>query len=412
MRALPLAAACCCCLPLEAGAGPFGPGETLPPTVPAGFAITVAGAAAAPTSLAFSPDGNTLFVATLGGQVLAFPVLGGAALGPPRVFLDAIDTPLGVLATSQGVFVSGLDDSGGLVLRARDVDGDGMAEVREIVISGLPIGRHNTNGMAIGPDGMLYVANGNSTDSGFRSEGGPVEAPPFSGSLIRIDPAATGLTPSATMVVGTGWRNIYDVAFVPPGHPSLPAGRAVIPMNGPDGLEYPQPDGSTKVRPAGEDTLSILDVTNGVVEHFGFPWCLYDRDLGGLAGFTQDPDEGPCDPLPGAAFTGLVSPAAQAKPAALFDLHVSADGLAFNPGTSFPAAYDGDLFVAEFGNFFGDVPRGHKIVRVRFDAAGAVAAVEDFATAVTPLDLTFGPDGALWVADFAGLILRIANLLP
>ncbi len=59
------------------------------------------------------------------------------------------------------------------------------------MISGLPNGRHNTNGLAIGADGMLYITNGNSTDSGFGEEGGAPEVQPYSGSVLRVDPTAT-----------------------------------------------------------------------------------------------------------------------------------------------------------------------------------------------------------------------------
>jgi hypothetical protein len=258
---------------------------------------------------------------------------------------------------------------------------------------------------------MLYVVNGNASDSGFRDEGGGPDIQPYSGSLLRMDPAATDLTPAPGMVVGTGWRNVYDLAFVPAGHPSLTPGLAAVTMNGPDGMSYAQPDGSMKQRPVGEDTLSLLSVTDGVVEHFGFPWCLYDRANGGLTGFTQDPDEGSCAPLPAAASAGLAGSVQRAFPVALFGNHVSANGLAFNPGTNFPAEYNGDLFVTEFGNNPGGTEfAGHKIVRVRFGAAGEVTGVEDFMGSVAPLDLTFGPDGALWIADLSGLILRVAAL--
>ena len=397
----------------------FGAPDTVPPSVPVGFLALPAGVSVTPTSIAFSPDGSKLYAASLAGFVFSHTVVAGTLLGPPIPFLSNLSQPLGVLATEDGVFVSVTRGGKGAVLRARDANGDGVADTTEVVISELPIGRHETNGLAIGPDGMLYVANGNSTDSGFRAEGGTPDEPPFSGSLLRMDPKATNLTPRADMVVGTGWRNIYDVAFVPDGHPSLPAGFAAVPMNGPDGASYAQPDGGTKARPAGEDTLSLLDVLDDVVEHFGFPYCLYDRSKGGLAGYTQDPAEGECDPLPAKAFSGLaVSPlmegprAAQAKPIALFGQHVSADGLAFNPGGNFPASYAGDLFVTEFGNNPDENTAGHKVVRVRFGPGGEVVAVEDFMSALLPLDLTFAPDGSLWLADLSGLILRISALSP
>ena len=397
----------------SAAADPAGPAETLPPSVPIGFVITPGAVSLTATSLAFSPDGSTLYITSLLGRVFRYPVVAGLVAGPPSVFVQGLNQPLGVVATKDAVFIAdsvpGTLRASGIVLRATDADGAGEADQVETVISGLPNGRHNTNGLAIGPDGMLYITNGNATDSGFCEEGGPAEVQPYSGSVLRVDPTATGLTPSPEMVVATGWRNIYDIAFFPPGHPATTPGmmKAAVPMNGPDGLEYP-----AATRPTGEDTLSFFDAADGVVEHFGFPWCLYDRAKGGLAGFTQDASEGACDPLPAHAFTGLVGPAAQVKPSALFGTHVSANGLAFNPNTNFPAAYDNDLFVAEFGNLFGTLPLGHKIVRVRFGADGSVTAVEDFMTGILPLDLTFGPDGALWVADTTGVVLRIAGLVP
>jgi glucose/arabinose dehydrogenase len=387
----------------------FGNPDVLPPAVPAGFSVLPAGLSVTPTSLAFADGGTTLYVASLTGFVFKYPVIGGTLLGPPSVFLSGLSMPLGVLATEDGVFVSVLQASEGRVLRARDTNGDGMADSTVVVLRGLPVGRHNTNGLAVGPDGFIYVANGSSTDSGFRSEGGPADKRPFSGSLLRFAPGATNLTPSAEMVVGTGWRNIYDVAFVPPGHPSLRAGLAVITMNGPDGETYGQPGGGSKTRPAGEDTLSILDVTDGVVESFGFPWCLYSRSDGGVNGFAQDPEEGSCHPLTAAASEGLFG-VVQARPATLFGRHVSSDGLAFNPGGNFPAEFSGDLFVAEFGSNPGADFAGHKVVRVRFGPSGDVVGVEDFMSSTLPLDLTFAPDGALWLADLSGVIFRISSL--
>jgi len=393
--------------------GPYGTAATIPPKVPVGFVVTLAGISPTATSLAFSPDGKALYVAGESGRVLRYPVVAGVLAGPPTIFLGGLATPLGVLATKDAVFVSdsvaGATRTEGIVYRARDLNGDGKADVKETVIHGLPNGRHNTNGMAIGPDGMLYITNGSSTDSGFGSEGGPPEVRPYTGSVLRVDPAATGLTPAPGMVVATGLRNIYDIAFFPAGHPAATPGtaKAVVSMNGPDGMKY-----GTVTRPVGEDTLDIFDTATAAVEHFGFPWCLYDRNKGGLSGFTQDPSQGSCDPLPAAASDGLPAPVVQTRPSALFGRHVSADGLAFNPGTNFPRGADGDLFVAEFGNFFGKAVTGHKVVRVRFNRAGAVASVDDFMTGVLPLDLTFAPDGTLWVADLSGALFRVTAAVP
>jgi glucose/arabinose dehydrogenase len=406
-----------------ARAQPFGTPDTLPPTVPIGFLVIPTTVVPTPTSLAFSPDGQRLYVSTVIGSVFLYPVIAGQLLGLPSQFLSGLTQPAGVVVASDTdgkdlVYVSAVKRTptgcgnlaavydGGLVLRAKDTNGDGAADVVETVISCLPNARHNTNGMAIGPDGRLYVTNGSASDSGFDGEGGQPEVQPYSGSLLRIDPKATNLTPDPSMVAATGWRNIYDVAFVPAGHPAAVSGKilAAVPMNGPDGLAG---------FPASEDTLSIADLTSpSIVQHFGFPWCLYDRTNGGLDGFAQAPSRGSCNPLTPAASNGLPSSVTvvQAKPSALFGLHVSSDGLAFNPGGNFPASFDHDLFVTEFGSFQGSGVEGHKIVHVHFDADGKPATVTDFMTEILPLDLTFAADGTMWVADLAGLIFHVVAL--
>lgn len=394
--------------PPPTGMGVFGSPDTPPPSIPSGFLVSPTSLSIAPTAIAFSPDGNTLYAASLSGLVLAYPILADLALGPPVPFLSGLGMPLGITATDTEVFVSLVQDSAGAVVRARDENNDGMAEIVETVLEGLPIGRHNTNGLAIGPDGMLYILNGNSTDTGFRDEGGPAETPPFGGSLLRVDPAATDLTPAANMVVATGFRNPFALSFVPASHPSLPADQLFITQNGPDGETYSQPDGSSVDRPAGEDTLNRLDVLDSVVEHFGFPWCIYDRDQGGLAGIEQDPAEGSCNPLTVQAFAEIPGEAVSVKPVALFGKHVSANGLDFNPGGNFPAEFDGDLFVAEFGSNPGENFAGHKIVRVSFDADGDAVSVSDFMALPAPLALAFRADGTLWIADLTGQIVRVS----
>lgn len=373
----------------------YGRAETLPPSVPVGWALAQEVPVASGTSLSFAPDGSWLYVALQPGRVLSFPVVYGAVVPQPSVFLE-IRQPLGVLATPGAVFVAGIDALGqGIVERTRDTNGDGVADVRETVISKLPNGRHNTNGLAIGPDGLLYIANGNSTDSGFGSEGGGPEKRPYSGSVLRVDPAATGLVPDPSMVVATGFRNIFDIAFFPG------TSIAAVPTNGPDGVRY-----GTKQRPAGEDVLAVFETADDAIEHFLFPWCLHDRTKGGVAGFPQDATVwSDCASLPPEALTGLEDRSVTvAQSATLIGMHVSADGLAFDPAS-------GDLFIAEWGNLYGQTTVGHKVVRVAFDPERTVTSVTDFSTGGTPLDLTFAPDGSLWVADFGLGLYRFVPVL-
>ncbi len=174
------------------------------PRVPEpGFTVvTYASTGGAPTSLTFGKDtregeeGRRLYVTDfIDGSVLVIDDVAGLG-SDPQVFAEGFDSPLGVVAAKDGsLYVADAEGARagpygfrpyGRVWRVIDKDRDGIADRKYVVLKDLPNGRHNTNGMAFGPDGMLYVTNGNSTDDGV--EGGEAEVVPWSGSLIRIDP--------------------------------------------------------------------------------------------------------------------------------------------------------------------------------------------------------------------------------
>ena len=141
-------------------------------------------------------------------------------------------------------------------------------------------------------------------------------------------------------------------------------------MNGPDALD-----------PWGEDLLLKADVA-GPAPDFGFPGCVYAKDA------TPSPKQNPAvegvDPCDGT----------QKPPEALLGLHVSADGLAFDVGGNY-------LYIALFGNFFGDEVEGHSVVRVPVDDAGNVTGEpEPQIVGGAPLDVWATSDG-IYVADFA-----------
>jgi glucose/arabinose dehydrogenase len=392
------------CLAASAPDAAPAPREILPP----GFVVTpFAQTGGTPTSLAFSPDGETLYVADgTGGTVLAID-----ATGIVTTFAKDLRAPLGVVAGRDGsVYVADAEAARegpfglrnyGRVSRLHDTDADGAADKRRVVLKDLPNGRHNTNGLAFGPDGMLYVANGNSTDDGV--EGGESEVEPWSGSVVRVSTRAkkrsvTDLPRSA--LVAHGWRNVYDLAFSP-----VDATKLFVPMNGPDDARQ----GSTGENPAdpdledADDLLYLTDVDDRRVDDFAFPSCLYNlAERGNLKPYPNpNPDVidrfGPCrrHTVP--------------RPVASFGLHPSANGLAFQTTDVWGEAYLGDLFVAEWGSLFGP-PAGHKIVRVELDETGTkVVAQSDFLELDTPLDVTFHPEGDMYVADYSGTIFKITK---
>jgi glucose/arabinose dehydrogenase/plastocyanin len=341
-----------------------------PPAAPDGAALGLP-AAVVPTPTSLTDFGGHLYVASFADGTVRRMAIGEAGLlGPPETYAEGFSSPLGIAFAPDGtLFVA---DSHPSSRPGRSTDGRVWAVApdgtRTVVIDELPNGRHNTNGMVV-RDGRLYVANGNSTDDGVNG-GDPEE--PLSGTLISVPLDARGLTPASPELVveARGMRNLYDVAFRPG------TNEAWIPTNGPDTFD-----------PWGEDLLHKVDVTGPALD-FGFPGCIWAAPPAEPQK-KQNPvvaDTDPCD--------GTETP-----PELLLGLHVSANGLDFGPDDSF---WDGDLFIAEFGNFFGDRPQGHQVVRVPIDAEGRAGPKRTFLVGAAPLDLDFGPPGTgLYVADFA-----------
>ena len=76
-------------------------------------------------------------------------------------FLDHLSYPTGIHCWRGGAIVSMAPD----VVYAEDTDGDGVADLREAVMTGFSEGnqQHRVNGLRLGLDGWLYLANGDSS---------------------------------------------------------------------------------------------------------------------------------------------------------------------------------------------------------------------------------------------------------
>ena len=405
---------------LIAGVGAAAPVSgttmTLPKPLEPGFhVIPYAATGGTPSSLAFGPDtrdgeeGNRLYVTdNSGGTIVVIDDNSGVG-SPPQVFAEGFRGPLGVVARADGsLYVADAEAARegpfglrtyGRVWRVIDADGDGVADKQYVVLKDLPNGRHNTNGMAFGPDGMLYVTNGNSTDDGI--EGGESEVLPWSGSLVRVDPDAKNVSlvelPRRKTLVATGWRNVYDVAFSP-----VDPNMAFVPMNGVDDARK----GSTGENPVdpgledSDDALFATDVSDRKVDDFGFPSCLFNETRQGDLEPYDNPNPDVIDKF-GPCSKKTVSPVSS------FGLHTSSDGLAFQLTDGWGAEHQNDLFVAEWGSLFG-MPAGHDVIRVQLDDTGRkVVGQSSFLELDFPLDVTFDADGAMYVADFSGQIFKV-----
>ena len=132
-------------------------------------------------------------------------------------------------------------------------------------------------------------------------------------------------------------------------------------------------------------------------EFFGWPYAYIGPNPQPLLG-EQRPD--------------LV--AASREPDVLFQSHSTPLGLVFYDGSSFPAGYRGDAFVALHGSFNTAEPRGYMVVRVPFEGGRPLGYYEAFATGFwvsgedtanvvgRPVGLAVAKDGSLLVADDGG----------
>ena len=99
-------------------------------------------------------------------------------------FADGLNIPSGIAVGHGGVWVANAPD----ILFLRDTDGDGKADVREVVATGF--GRSDThelpNALTWGPDGWLYGWNGVFNPSKVRSKNGRTYE--FTCAIFRIHP--------------------------------------------------------------------------------------------------------------------------------------------------------------------------------------------------------------------------------
>lgn len=322
-------------------AGPPAPEVKLPE----GFTAFVAAEnLSSPTSIAVDGRGR-VYVSELGGVVWRLRDENGDGVFEARDrFVEVAPSIDGIaLAPDGAVYVSHT----GRVTVASDAGDDGQAgSVREIV-SGLPSGRHQNNGLAFGPDGKLHLTNGSTCND-------CQETDPRSATILRLNPDGTNLE-----VFARGLRNSYDLTFTP------------------DGRLWATDNGA-------DPPCATIDELNLIEEGKDYGW----------------PYSPSCDALTKGE-----------RPVANLGFFTSSDGLAYYDADSFPAQYRGSFFVAQWGANSGDPNIGKRVVRVTVNetSQGAQDEVTDFALGLDhPLDVAVDYDGSLLVADFgSGKVYRI-----
>jgi len=364
---------------------------------------------AKPRVLRISPDGGT--------KVLASEGLEGPVTGV--LFLD------GKLYVSHKSRVS-IIENGRIV---RDI------------VSDLPSsGDHQNNQIVLGPDGEIYMGQGTVTNSGVVGVDsyifGWLDKHPALAEVPCQDITLAGENLESENPLTPGNDTVSTGAYKPFGVPGRPGevikgspkcGGSIVRFN-PDGSQF-------EVLAWGLRNPFGLEF-----DRDGQLWATYHgADVRGSRNIYNDPDymihvqQGTWygwpdyfasgEPVTNPRFVAPTKPApkflwqshpALTKPDFLFETHAGINGFAFSPGGTF--GFEGDAFIAMFGAFVPMTtgvnvrPAGYNVVRLEMKTG----KVHDFASNVLPgpsyvnrtggfdrpTDITFAPDGSMYVLDW------------
>ena len=275
------------------------------------------------------------------------------------VFAEGFNTEVtgiaaGVMAYRGDVYATIAPD----LWKLRDTDGDGVADQRKSLVTGFGVhinyAGHDMHGLTFGPDGKVYWTIG---DKGTNVTANGVQwLYPHEGALLRYNPDGTEFE-----VFARGLRNVQQIAFDDYGNIF--------------GVDNDSDQKGEKERllfiPEGSD--------HGWRAYYQYRGAKYNPWMAERIAFP-DGDDRPASILP---------------PLALY--HDGPSGFAYNPGTALNDFYRGHFFLTQF-------PAG-KINAFKMEPDGAsfkMTGDHGMAGGTPFVGCNFGPDGALYVADWQG----------
>lgn len=326
--------------------------------IPEGFSIEIfARGLDSPRDLVFDDAGNLLASVPSKGRVVAI-----SSQGKVTDILANLTRPHGLAFYAGKLYVAQETQ-----VSRYNWNSSNLSATLDKILFPLPAGgRHFTRSIAFKNDGTMFVSIGSSCDV-------CNEKDPFLASVIVSD--KDGASPK---LFAKGLRNAVFITV----------------------------DNSQKLwgTEMGRDFLGDNlppDEINIIAEDkdYGWPDCFGDQ-------------------IPDLKFNPNQSPdACKNTQPPLYKLcaHCAPLGLTFINSKQFPQDWQGDLLVAYHGSWNSSKPVGYKVVKLKV-SGGKIVGEEDFIsgflkgsqTIGRPVDLTFGPDGSLYVSDDkAGVIYRL-----
>ncbi|MBU6318044.1 MAG: sorbosone dehydrogenase family protein [Alphaproteobacteria bacterium] len=305
----------------------------------------------------------------------------------------------------------------------RDTNGDGEADVRSVLLSGL----HSPFGMALAGD-RLYVANADSIRSfpyspGVLSiddpgrhvadlPGGPINHHWTKNILATPDGRALYATVGSNSNIGeNGLNNEQGRAAV--WKVDIESGAGMLFATGlrnPNGLAFEPETGRLWTTVNERDELGpdlppdyMTSLTEGAF--YGWPYSYFGKNV--------DDRVRPARP-------DLVATAVE--PDYALGAHTASLGLAFAPGGGLGEAFANGAFVGQHGSWNRSPPSGYRVVFIPFSEGRPSGAMVDVLTGFLnerneargrPAGVSFGKDGALLVADDVGnVVWRVSRAGP
>ncbi|MBI1279774.1 MAG: hypothetical protein GC179_16725 [Anaerolineaceae bacterium] len=353
---------------------------------PQGFTVNVFASGLSRPRLMTVGDDGSLYVAEQGANEVSRLVDANGDGVAEQVDVIAKDMPLahGVAWHDGWLYVS----EGNRIERIQDADGDGTFEGREVVTTNIPEAVHHvTRTVHFGPDGMMYVSTGSSSNNNPESDPRRAAILRFNpdGSIPADNPYANDEDPKRQPIWAEGLRNSVDFLFTPDG-------QLWADHNGSDNLGNDVPPEEV-----------VINVEKG--KHYGWPYC-YTPDLGVVSADAKDVQD---TRVP---FGGSISSCDQSTPALFTDLAHSAPlGMTLYTGTAFPAEYQRNIFEAYHGSWNSSVARDCKVQMIVVKD-GAPVSSEPFLTGFRdndqencggawgrPAGVAVGKNGELFVSD-------------
>jgi quinoprotein glucose dehydrogenase len=275
------------------------------------------------------------------------------------VFAEDFNTE--ITGTAAGVFARNGDVYATIApdfWKLKDTNGDGKADARKAIVTGfaphMSYSGHDMHGPMLGPDGMIYWTIG---DKGVNvlSEGTRWFYP-YDGALMRCRPDGSGFE-----VYARGLRNVQQVAFDDYGN-------------------FFGVDNDSDAAGEKERFVYIAEGSDsGWRSYYQYRGTKYNPWMAERLAFPDGPDQ-----------PAYITPPIQ-------NYVDGPSGFAFNPGTALSPRFKGCFFVTQF-------PSG-KINAFKVEENGASYKMVDdqrIATGTAYVGCNFGPDGALYVADWQG----------